>query len=103
MGSYLQTCRYYKLLNSVRNLAPFLQFKNVKSTHGAVLLLEACDFSKSNTLHECFSRFLNCTNDTELLKAPCMFKVHVRYIRITSINVACVFIVDNQSAFVERE
>ena len=34
--------------------------KNVKSTHGGVLLL-----LKVTLLHGCFSRFLNCTNGTK--------------------------------------
>ena len=40
--------------------------KNVKNTHGGVLLLvaEACNF-KVTLLHGCFPRFLNCTNDTK--------------------------------------
>ena len=34
--------------------------KNVKSTHGGVLLL-----LKVTLLHGCFSHFLNCTNGTK--------------------------------------
>ena len=46
----------------------------MKNTHRGVLLLvilqvEASNFTKSNTLHGCFSRFLNCTNDTKSRKA----------------------------------
>ena len=41
-------------LGALRNLVPFVQFKNVKNTHGGVLLLvklqdQACNFTKSNT------------------------------------------------------
>ena len=52
--------------------------KNVKNTHGGVLLLvkleaEACNCTTSKIkvtlLHGCFSRFLNCKNDTKLRKA----------------------------------
>ena len=44
--------------------------KNVKNTHGGVLILlklqaAACNFTKINTPHGCFSRFLNCTNGTK--------------------------------------
>ena len=39
--------------------------KNVKNTHGGVLLLVKLQASlKVTLLHGCFSRFLNCTNDT---------------------------------------
>ena len=42
--------------------------KNVKNTHGGVLLLVL----KVTLLHGCFSRFLNCTNGTKLRKASHM-------------------------------
>ena len=38
-------------------------FKNVKNTHGGVLLL--VNFTKSNTPSWVFSLFLNCTNGTK--------------------------------------
>ena len=51
-------------------------FKNVKNTHGGVILLvklqaEACTKTllKLAFLHECFSRFLNCINGTKSRKA----------------------------------
>ena len=49
------------------DLIPFVQFKNLKNTHGGVLLLvklqtSACNFTKSNAPPRVFSRFLNCTN-----------------------------------------
>ena len=45
-------------------------FKNVKNSHGGVLLLvklqaETCNFTKSNTLPWVFSLFLNRTNGTK--------------------------------------
>ena len=40
-------------------------FKNVKNTHGGVLLLERC--IKVTLLHGCLPRFLNSTNGTK----PC--------------------------------
>ena len=48
--------------------------KNVKNTHGEVLLLvklqaSACSFTKSNISPWVFSHFLNCTNDTKSRKA----------------------------------
>ena len=52
--------------------------KNVKNSHGGMLLwvklqAEACIFSKSNILHDCFSRFLNCANDTKSRKASHLY------------------------------
>ena len=46
--------------DELRNLAPFVQFKNMKNTHGRVLTL-----LKVTLLHGCFSRFVNCTNCTK--------------------------------------
>ena len=49
--------------------------KNVKNTHGGVLLLvKLQDFF--NTLPQVFSTFLNCTNDTKSCNASHMFKVN---------------------------
>ena len=47
--------------------------KNMKNTHGEVLLLvklqaKACNFTKVTLFHGCFSRFLNCLNDTKSQK-----------------------------------
>ena len=44
--------------------------KNVKNTHRGVILLvklqtKACNFTKVTLFHWCFSRFLNCINDTK--------------------------------------
>ena len=55
---------------------------NVKNTLRGVLLVvslqaKACNFTKSNLLRECFSRFLNCTNSTKLLKAS-----HMKYLSL---------------------
>ena len=54
-------------------------FKNVKNTHGGVLHLVklqalACNSTKSKLLHECFSRFWNCTNGTKARKASHIVK-----------------------------
>ena len=46
------------------DLVSFVQFKIMKNTHGGVLLLVL----KVALLRGCFSRFLNCTNDTKSLK-----------------------------------
>ena len=44
-------------------------FKNLKNTHGGVLIL-AATLLKLTLLHRCFSRFLNCTNCIKLRNAP---------------------------------
>ena len=48
--------------DALHDLAPFAQFKNVKDTHGGVLLLkvhpEACNFTESNTPSWVFFTFL---------------------------------------------
>ena len=49
--------------------------KNVKNTHGGVLILVL----KLTLLHGCFSRFLNCTNRTKSRSAPHMVSSSVFY------------------------
>ena len=45
-------------------------FKNVKNTHGGVLILVKLQaLLRLTLLHGCFSRFLNCTNGTKLCNA----------------------------------
>ena len=46
----------------------FYNLKNVKYTHGEVLILQPATLLKLALLHGCFSRFLNCTNSTKLRK-----------------------------------
>ena len=64
-------------------------FKNVKNTHGRVLLLvkllaKACKFTKSITPPWMFfTFFLNCTNGTKLRKASHILNVH-EIVRISS-------------------
>ena len=44
------------------SLVPFVQFENVKNTHGEVLLtVKSATLLKVTLLHGRFSRFLNCT------------------------------------------
>ena len=66
-----------RMWNALHKLVPFVQFKNVKNTDGGGLLsvkLQAsnCNFLKVTLLHWCFSRFLNCANDTKSVKASHM-------------------------------
>ena len=43
--------------------------KIVKTTHGRMIHLVKLQASKRKLLHDCFSRFLNCTDGTKLRKA----------------------------------
>ena len=44
----------------------------MENAHGGVLLLEPATLLKVALLHECFSRFSNCTNDTNSRNSsPC--------------------------------
>ena len=62
MWNFSETLK--QLFDTLRDLVPFVQFKYVKNIHGGVLLLVL----KVTLLHGCFSRFLKCTNGTELPK-----------------------------------
>ena len=65
---------------NLRDLVPFAELKNMKNTHGGVLLLVKCRLQfatllKVTFLHGCFSRSVNCTNRIK----SCRFKtVHLR-------------------------
>ena len=51
--------------------------KNVKNTHGGLLLLESCrpaTLLRVTLLHGSFSHFLNCTNGNKSLKASHWYK-----------------------------
>ena len=49
--------------------------KNVKNTHGELLLSVVCNFPIT-LLHRCFSGFSNCTNGTKSCKASHMRKLY---------------------------
>ena len=58
------------------------QFKNVKNTHGGMLLLvklqaEAWNCTKSNTPPWVFSRFLKCTNSSKTNILLCRAKTGI--------------------------
>ena len=60
-----------------RDLVPFVQLKkkNVKNTHGGMLLLvklKPATLIKVTLLHGCFHVFLNFTNGTKSRNAPHM-------------------------------
>ena len=56
MSAYVMRCAIWYLLYNL---------KNVKNTHGGVLFLVKGTLLKGTLLHGCFSRFLNCTNDSK--------------------------------------
>ena len=56
------------IFDALRDLVPFVQFKNVKNTHGAVLILV---------------NFLNCTNDTKTWN-PLRFSIWANFWIITT-------------------
>ena len=61
------------ICGALRDLAPFAQFKKrEKHPWRSVTFPET--LLKLTLLHECFSRFLNCTNGTKTRKASHMFK-----------------------------
>ena len=63
--------RVTKICDTLRDLVPFVQFKNVKNTHGGVLLLVKLQAeAKSNTSPWVFFTFLNCKNGTKSLNTP---------------------------------
>ena len=77
----------YIICDVLRDLVPFVQFKNVKNTQGGVLLLvklqpSACNFTTSNTPPWCFSPFLNCTNGTKSSNASHIYN-----------KISCMFII----------
>ena len=68
-----------EICDALRDLVRFVQFKNVKNTHGGVSILvkfqaSACNFTKIYTPLWVFFTFLNCANGTKLRNAP-----HMKY------------------------
>ena len=64
------SCSHYQNCDAYRDFVPLVQFKNVKNTHGELLLLvklkaSTCNFTRSNTPPWAFFTFLNCTNSTK--------------------------------------
>ena len=57
------------ICGALRDLLPFLQLKKREKDPWA-----SATFSKVTLLHECFSRFLNCTNGTKSRNAPHLLK-----------------------------
>ena len=53
------------IYDALLDLAPFAILKNVENNHGGVLQKHAT-LLKVTLIHGCFSRFLICTNDTQL-------------------------------------
>ena len=53
---------WWNICDALRDLVSFVQFKNVKNTHGGVLLLIACNFNKSSTPLWLFFTFFELCN-----------------------------------------
>ena len=65
---------FQNICGALHNLAPFYNLKNVKNTHGEVLLLvklqaEPVTLLKVTLLHGCFSRYLNYTRKASHIEA----------------------------------
>ena len=61
--------------------------KNVKNTHGGVLLLVKLQASlKVTLLHEYLSRFLNCTNGTKSRNASWEYHTQIKYRAVFDVN-----------------
>ena len=73
-----KACLIY-ICGALRDLVPLVQLKNVKNTHGGVLILvfrlQPATLLKLTLLHGCFSHFLSCTNGTKSRNAP-----HVKFL-----------------------
>ena len=67
-----QTFNKYDVLYG---LVPFTKFKNVKNSHGGVLLLVKLQTKA------CFSRFLNYTNGTKSYRVSQIRSKHQRYLK----------------------
>ena len=72
--THLRQFSHHSSYGMLRAVWYLYNLKNVKNTHGGVLLSIklACNFTKSNTPPWVFSRFLNCTNSTKSRKASHM-------------------------------
>ena len=57
----------------------FYNLRNVKNTNRGVFLLLPATLRKVALPHVCFSRFLNCTNDTEFYNAS-QVKISMKFI-----------------------
>ena len=77
---FLPFLKLGKMFDVLHDLLAFVQFKNVKNTHGGLVLfvkLQVFNLQltllKVTVLHGCFSRFLTCTIGTKLRKTLHMF------------------------------
>ena len=70
---------------ALRDLVPFVQLKNVKNTHGGVLLSKACNLTKCKLLHGCFLRgflyFIDVTKSRNTPHVDGHFKVTITNFR----------------------
>ena len=67
------------ICDTLRDLVPFVQLKNVRNTHkGVLLLVKPAILLKLTFLLGSFSRFLNCTSDTKSQKTSHMMDYFLR-------------------------
>ena len=71
-----------EIYDALRDLVPFVQF-NKREKHPSrsanfskVAGLKPATLLKLTLLHGCFSRFLNCTNDTKSRNTPHILYLH---------------------------
>ena len=96
---FFQFCTFQEFLNILRT-HPFnlyvccaicchlYNLKNMKNTHGVVLLL--VKLHVFNTPPWCFSHFLNCTNNTTLCNASHMFtEIAMKIIKWYNLTYGC--------------
>ena len=68
--------RYASFCHALGDLVPFVQFeKREKHPWRSVTFSKPATLLKLTLLHGSFSRFLNRTNDTKLLKAPHLMNI----------------------------
>ena len=58
---------------------PFYSLKNMRSTHGEVLLLVTATLLKITLLHGCFSGLLNCANGTKSRRVKYITDSNLKY------------------------
>ena len=73
---YQSSRKRHQICDALRDLVPFVQFKKREKhqlrgvNFSKVAGLKPATLIKLTLLHGCFSRFLNCANDTKSRNAP---------------------------------
>ena len=74
------TVKLHQLCDALRDLVPFIQFKNVKNTHGGELLLvklqaSTCNFTERNIHSWVFSTFFKLSKQYQIAKSISYFQL----------------------------